>query len=202
MSVSIEYTTIEFKTDFWEAIRNHLQLTPDTDYTLKRIRIKDDLFKDDVIHKQLKDKALNVMVEMGARDRKEALEQFKVASDIWQTGIKQDQFKDTLAVSKDELALRRDEFATRREEAQQAAIAAGLKFDLDKYLVTELSMGGDRKKNAEAFMGARYGGSGSGSGPYDKKLQGGTETGTQEGATAKDTSGKSIVFSNGQWVYP
>ena len=60
----MEYTTVEFKTDFWEKIRNHLQLTPDTDYTLKRIRIKDDLFKDDVIHKQLKDKANKAYKEL------------------------------------------------------------------------------------------------------------------------------------------
>jgi hypothetical protein len=38
-----------------------------------------------------------------------------------------------------------------------------------------------------------------------RNLQGGREgnTGaTAEGATAKDSDGKTIVFSNGQWMYP
>ena len=126
--------------------------------------------------KQLKDKALNIMVEMGARDRKEAMEQFKVASELWQTGIQQEQFTQELGIKREELQMRQEEFNTRRYEAEQAAIAAGQKFDLDKYLVTEIAAGGDRKKNAEAFMGARYGGSGSGAGRFDKKLQGETET--------------------------
>ena len=53
----MEYTQIEFTTDKWNAIKEYLQLTPDVDYTLKRIRIKDSLFDNDETYKQLKKEA-------------------------------------------------------------------------------------------------------------------------------------------------
>jgi hypothetical protein len=43
----MEYVKIEFTIEKWEAIRNHLQLTANTDYTVKEVKIKDDFFKDD-----------------------------------------------------------------------------------------------------------------------------------------------------------
>lgn len=60
----MEYTTVEFTTDKWAAIKEYLQLTPDIDYTLKRVRVKDDMFKEDAIHKQLKDKANKAYKEL------------------------------------------------------------------------------------------------------------------------------------------
>ena len=152
--------------------------------------------------KALKDRSLDLMVQLGAKDRKEALPLYNMAVDMKKNDIAQKNFKSELGLKEQELQMRQQEFNTRRYEAQQAAIAAGMKFDLDKYLVTEIAAGGDRAKNANAFMAARYGGGSSAAGrPFDDKLKEG-QGDVQEGATAKDTSGKTIVFSNGQWVYP
>jgi hypothetical protein len=121
--------------------------------------------------KALKDRSLDLMVQLGAKDRKEALPLYNMAVEMKKNDIAQKNFTEELGVKQQELQMRKEEFNTRRYEAQQAAIAAGMKFDLDKYLVDEIAAGGDRKKNAEAFMGARYGGSGSSSGkPFQEAL--------------------------------
>jgi hypothetical protein len=78
--------------------------------------------------------------------------------------------KEDLAIKREDLQMRQEEFNTRRVEAQKALEAAGLKFDLDKYLVTEINAGGDRAKNANAFMAARYGDKGAGAKPFQQKL--------------------------------
>lgn len=121
--------------------------------------------------KALKDRSLDLMVQLGAKDRKEALPLYNLAVDMKKNDIAQKNFTEELGIKREELQMRKEEFNTRRYEAEQAAIAAGMKFDLDKYLTTEIAAGGDREKNAYAFMGARYGGSGSSSGkPFQEAL--------------------------------
>jgi hypothetical protein len=78
--------------------------------------------------------------------------------------------KEDLAIKREELKMRQEEFNTRRYEAQQAALVAGQKFDLDEYLVTEINAGGERAKNANAFMLARYGDKGSAGKPFQEAL--------------------------------
>jgi hypothetical protein len=91
--------------------------------------------------------------------------------------------KADLAIKREELQMRKEEFNTRRYEAQQAAVAAGLKFDLDQYLVTEINAGGERAKNAQAFMVARYGDKGSDAGPFTEKLK--DQTGAKQNPAFK-----------------
>ena len=50
----IEYVKIEMLRFKWDAIKEYLQLTPDVDYTIKEVTVKDDLFKDNETHAQLK----------------------------------------------------------------------------------------------------------------------------------------------------
>ena len=78
--------------------------------------------------------------------------------------------KEDLEIKRAQLKQQQDEFNTRRYEAQQAAIVAGQKFDLDEYLITEIEAGGTRAENANAFMALRYGDKGSAGKPFQKKL--------------------------------
>ena len=54
----MEYIRIEFTREKWEAIRHYLELTPEIDYTIKDVKIKDDMFKDDESHTTLKKAAV------------------------------------------------------------------------------------------------------------------------------------------------
>jgi peptidoglycan hydrolase CwlO-like protein len=91
--------------------------------------------------------------------------------------------KADLAIKREELQMRQNEFDLRRDEAKAAVEAAGLKFDLDKYLVTEINAGGERAKNAQAFMVARYGDKGSDAGPFTEKLK--DQTGAKQNPAFK-----------------
>jgi len=125
--------------------------------------------------KALKDRALDIMSDINDKSRRENLQLLGVAVDMTNTGIKQKQFEQELGMKREELQMRQEEFNTRRYEAEQAAIAAGQEFDLDKYLITELSVGGDRAKNAKSYMTLRYGDKGGEAGPFDEKLKGQTD---------------------------
>jgi len=70
--------------------------------------------------------------------------------------------KADIAMKNEELQVRREEFAARMYEAEQAAIAAGQKFNLDRYLIGELQAGGTRAENAKAYAGIRFGRDGEG----------------------------------------
>jgi hypothetical protein len=58
--------------------------------------------------KALKDKALNLMVELGAKDRRDAMDKFKMAQSVFETEIAQKQFVQKMALSERELELGRD----------------------------------------------------------------------------------------------
>jgi len=49
-----EKITIEFNLDKWEAIRHYLELTNEVDFVVKSVKVKDDFFKGDDMHKALK----------------------------------------------------------------------------------------------------------------------------------------------------
>lgn len=75
-------------------------------------------------------------------------------------------------LKREQLQMQQDEFDLRREEAQATVEAAGLKFDLDKYLITEMGAGGVRAENAKAYAVLRYGDRGDEAGPFGLKLKG------------------------------
>jgi len=51
---SKEILNIQIESTKWAAIVRHCNLEVNTDYLIKSVRIEDDLFKDDLLHKQLK----------------------------------------------------------------------------------------------------------------------------------------------------
>jgi len=112
--------------------------------------------------KALRDRALDIMGQMNDKTRRENLEMLGIAVDMTNTGIKQGQFEQELGIKREELQMRQEEFNTRRYEAEQAAIAAGMKFNLDEYLIGELKAGGERAENAKAYAAIRYGRDGTG----------------------------------------
>ena len=73
--------------------------------------------------KQLKDRALNLMVELGAKDRKDAMDKFRMATDVLQTTIAQEQFSQKMALSREELNLARRELNARIEAAKQKGLS-------------------------------------------------------------------------------
>ena len=101
--------------------------------------------------KQLKDRALNLMMELGAKDRKEAMEKFKLAADVWQTGLSQEQFEEKMALSRDELQLGRDKLNAEIEAAKNKGV------DVET-AVFQMFMSGDpaMKAAASEYLGARY----------------------------------------------
>lgn len=58
--------------------------------------------------KELKDRALDGLLKLGAQDRAQAKEILSLGTDIYQTGLKQEQFEQELGVKQDELLLARD----------------------------------------------------------------------------------------------
>ena len=120
--------------------------------------------------KAAQDRALDIMGEMNDKKRKENRDYLGMAVDATNIGIKQGQFGQELEIKRAELKQQQDEFDTRRDEAKQAAIAAGLKFDIDKFLYNELAAGGTQAIIAEKFMRSRYGGKGPGGGPFNDEL--------------------------------
>ena len=51
---SNEKITVELDLFKWESIRNYLELTNEIDFIVKSVKVKDDMFKDDDMHKALK----------------------------------------------------------------------------------------------------------------------------------------------------
>jgi hypothetical protein len=134
--------------------------------------------------KALKDRALDIMGQMNDKTRRENLEVLGIAVDMTNTGIKQGQFEQELGIKREELQMRQEEFNTRRYEAEQAAIAAGMKFNLDEYLIGELKAGGDRAENAKAYAAIRYGRDGEGAGLFGEETGSAKEKDQFEGFSA------------------
>lgn len=115
--------------------------------------------------KALKDKALNLMVELGAKDRRDAMDKFKMTQEVFQTQLAQQQFGEKLAISKEELNLKRQELQATIAAAQQKGI------DPDKVLLA-MFMSGDPVKKQLATE-------------YQRLLHPGTATSTNAAADAR-----------------
>lgn len=99
--------------------------------------------------KALKDRALDGLIELGARDRKEALEKFKIAGDIWKEGINQEQFDKNVQLKESELKIMRD-----RADAELAA-AQSKAADPEKVAVQWMLMypqGDPRHDSAKSYF--------------------------------------------------
>ncbi len=151
--------------------------------------------------KQLKDRALNLMVELGAKDRKDAMDKFRMATDVLQTTIAQEQFGAKMALSERELAL-----ATRKLEAELKALAnkpEDINDRVTRYML-EYAPGTPQHEAAKRVYEARRQASPQTGLTAQQVVARGREGagGFAEGQTAKDTQGRTIVFQGGQWVYP
>jgi len=72
--------------------------------------------------KQLKDKALNLMVANGAKNRKDAMEKFGLAVQVQQNQLAQQQFGQKLELDKETLDLKRQELAATIEAAKSKGL--------------------------------------------------------------------------------
>ena len=154
--------------------------------------------------KQLKDKALNLMVELGAKDRKEALEKFRLTQDVFQTQLAQRQFEKKLAVDE-----RQVDLAERRlnEEIRQAGLTKpeDVKDRVVRYML-DFAPGTPQYVAAENYLktiNPPPAGTNAAQTARERVNEGrGGAGGFSEGQRAKDTQGRTIVFQGGQWVYP
>lgn len=103
--------------------------------------------------KQLKDRGLDLMVEMGARDRKEAQQLWSTAVDAAKTNMSQQQFQQKQALDEKQLNL-----AERKLSAEIAA-AKEKSITLDEVLFAAIARGGADAEVAKEFMKNRYGAS-------------------------------------------
>ena len=101
--------------------------------------------------KQLKDRALNLMVELGAKDRKDAMDKFRMAADVWQADIAQKQFGEKMELSREELNLARKELNARIEAAKSKGI------DVEQAIFSMFISGDPAMKSiAQEYLGSRY----------------------------------------------
>ena len=150
--------------------------------------------------KALKDRGLELMVELGAKDRKEAIPLWNMATEAAKTNMSQQQFVEKQALDKRQLDL-----TERKIDAEIKAMnAGGDRISFDELLAAQVMSGKITEPMAEALLLRRGGAEGGGPSSEDirAKVQEGRTGGTAEGTKAKDSDGKTIVFSNGQWVYP
>lgn len=152
--------------------------------------------------KQLKDKALNLMVANGAKNRKDAMERFNLALKIQEGQLAQQQFGQKLDLDERQVVVAENKL---REEIRLAGLTKpeDIKDRLQR-IAFEYAPGTPEHEAAMRVLKV-------GSAPTAaanmtlegiRNLKEGRAGGTAEGATAKDSDGKTIVFSNGQWMYP
>ena len=101
--------------------------------------------------KEAKDRALEGLMELGARNRKEAMEGLKVAIPLYQDGIRAAQFEKEYGLKQDELDLARDKLNAEIEAAKNKGV------DVDT-AIFQMFMSGDAamKEAAKEYLGARY----------------------------------------------
>ena len=61
---AMEYATITIPTFKWNSIVEYFKLHANIDYTIKAIEVKDDFFKDDAKHKELKNQSNKAFKEL------------------------------------------------------------------------------------------------------------------------------------------
>ena len=59
-----EIVNIQMEADKFAAVAKHCNLEVNADYIIKSVRIDDDMFKDDAVHKELKKKANKAYEEL------------------------------------------------------------------------------------------------------------------------------------------
>jgi hypothetical protein len=154
--------------------------------------------------KQLKDKALNLMVANGAKNRKDAMERFRLALDIQQNQLAEKLSGQKLDLDERQVKVAEDKLAA--EIAAAEAAGEDIKDRIDRWAL-DYAPGTPEHEAAMRVKRANQAPTGAGALTLEgiRNLQGGREGntgGTAEGTTAKDSDGKTIVFSGGQWMYP
>jgi hypothetical protein len=154
--------------------------------------------------KQLKDKALNLMVANGAKNRKDAMERFDLALKIQQNQLAEKLSGQKLGLDERQVKVAEDKLAY--EIAAAEAAGEDIKDRIDRYAL-DYAPGTPEHEAAMRVKRASQAPTGAGALTLEgiRNLQGGREGntgGTAEGTTAKDSDGKTIVFSGGQWMYP
>ena len=161
-------------------------------------------FADKKERKALKDRGLELMVELGAKDRKEAIPLWNMATEAAKTNMQQQQFVEKLAVDK-----RQVDLAEKRLNAELEALKnkpEDINDTVTRYLL-KYPPGSPQHEAAKRVYEARRPvttGAGDAAANARAALNEGRDgaDGFAEGQTAKDTQGRTIVFQGGQWVYP
>lgn len=147
--------------------------------------------------KALKDRALDIMGDINDKSRKENLQLFGMAVELGKEGAQQEQFEQKLKLDERQVQIAEKKL---KEEIRIAGLTKpeDINDRVTRYLL-EYAPGTPQHEAAKrVYEAKRPASSEGGAKPFQKAL----DEDVQEGATAKDTSGKTIVFSNGQWVYP
>jgi hypothetical protein len=152
--------------------------------------------------KALKDRGLELMVELGAKDRKEAIPLWNMATEAAKTNMQQQQFTE-----RQKLDVRQVDLAEKRlnEEIKQAGLTKpeDINDRVTRYLL-DFPEGTPQHEAAKRVYAARNPSSTTGGLAPKEIVEKGRQgaSGFSEGQTAKDTKGRTIVFQGGQWVYP
>jgi hypothetical protein len=154
--------------------------------------------------KELKDRALEGLANLGIRDRKRRLEALELGMNMYKTGVEAQQFEKKLAVDQ-----RQVDIAERRlnEEIRQAGLGKpeDIKDRVIRYMI-DYAPGTPQYIAAENYLktiNPPAGASNAAQTARERVETGrGGAGGFSEGQRAKDTQGRTIVFQGGQWVYP
>lgn len=152
--------------------------------------------------KALKDRGLELMVELGAKDRKEAIPLWNMATEAAKTNMQQQQFTARQALDERQVAVAEKNL---NEQIRQANLTKpeDINDTVTRYLLV-YPPGSPQHEAAKRVYAARN--PASTTSVVDPKaiVEAGRQGagGFSEGQTAKDTKGRTIVFQGGQWVYP
>ena len=134
--------------------------------------------------KALKDRALNLMVELGARDRKEALQMYGVAVELDKDGRQQEQFDRKIALDERQIQLAEDKFQADLDAAARQGA------DPEKVAVSYMlnyAPGTPQYEAAKRYYETRYGKDGS---ELEKDLEKGLGGGSGGRPTAADVAAR------------
>jgi hypothetical protein len=153
--------------------------------------------------KALKDRGLELMVELGAKDRKEAIPLWNMATEAAKTNMSQQQFAEKQKLDERQVAVAEKRL---NEEIRLAGLTKpeDINDRVTRYLL-DFPEGTPQHEAAKRVYAARNPASSTAGGLSPKEIvEAGRQgaSGFSEGQTAKDTKGRTIVFQGGQWVYP
>jgi len=152
--------------------------------------------------KALKDRGLELMVELGAKDRKEAIPLWNMATEAAKTNMSQQQFTKKLELDERQVAVAEKNL---NEQIRQANLTKpeDINDTVTRYLLV-YPPGSPQHEAAKRVYAARNPSSTTNTVDPKAIVEAGRQgaSGFSEGQTAKDTKGRTIVFQGGQWVYP